>query len=213
MDVNKEVNVENPSTEKPELEIDVKSTEQVEEEVKEEETKDTTEDVATEPEVEKETEEVEVQEETTPSEPKTFTQQELDEIVVTRLAKERQRFIKKLGLEDESQLDDYVKKAKSYDELLKENLTLKSEKERVEATSILNNLGVDPDFIEFVFTNVEKGENFEKNAKAFLEKHPKMMRENYQSVNSSLGLSGGSAPDIESMSTEEYLKWRSQNKL
>jgi hypothetical protein len=90
---------------------------------------------------------------------------------------------------------------------------LKTEKQKMEATAILNNLGVDPDFIDFVYTNVEKGENFEENAKKYLEQHPKMKRETYQSVNSSLGLSGGNMPDINKMSTEEYLKWRANNKL
>lgn len=208
----KDVVAENPTAKE---EVQVISTEEVEAVEENTEEVEEVKAEATEPEVEKETVEVEEtpSEETETTEPKTFTQQELDEIIVSRLAKERQRFIKKLGLEDEGQLDDYVKKAKSYDEVLKENLTLKSEKQKMEATAILNDLGVDPDFIEFVFTNVEKGENFEKNAKAFLEKHPKMMRDNYKSVNSSLGLTGGTLPDIENMTSEEYLKWRSQNKL
>lgn len=214
----KETTVENPTTEKKELNIEVVSNEpKVEvqheetpevEETPVEENVDTA--VTTEPEVEKETVEETPE---TDVEPKTFTQQELDDIIVSRLAKERQRYLKKLGLEDEAQLDAYAKKVKTYDEIVKENEALKTEKEKMEATAVLNKLGVDPDFLEFVYTNVEKGENFEDNAKKYLETHPKMKRETYQSVNSSLGLSGGNMPDFENMSTEEYLKWRANNKL
>jgi hypothetical protein len=215
----KEVMVENPSAKEKGLKIDVISNDP-KVEAPEEETKTEVEETPVEEKVETPVEtEAEVVKETveetpkTDVEPKTFTQQELDDIIVSRLAKERQRYLKKLGLEDEAQLDTYANKVKTYDEIEKENQALKTEKQKMEATAVLNNLGVDPDFIDFVYTNVEKGENFEENAKKYLEQHPKMKRETYQSVNSSLGLSGGNMPDINKMSTEEYLKWRANNKL
>ena len=46
---------------------------------------------------------------------KVFTQAQLDEIVINRLGKERARFLKKLGIEDESKLDDIVKKSQEYE--------------------------------------------------------------------------------------------------
>ena len=144
---------------------------------------------------------------------KTFTQEELDNIVVTRLAKERQKIMKKLGIDDEGQIDEYVKRFQEYDTIKNENEALKNEKEKFVVMDELRNMGVDPDFLDYVYTKVERGEKFKENAQEFLKTNPKLLAENYQKVNSGLDLDGNQMPDLESMSTAEYLAWRAKNKL
>jgi len=51
---------------------------------------------------------------------KVFTQAQLDEILVTRLGKERARMLKKLGIEDEGALDSILEKSTKYESLKEE---------------------------------------------------------------------------------------------
>lgn len=148
---------------------------------------------------------------------KVFTQAQLDEIVVTRLGKEKARMLKKLGIDDESKLDEIVEKAKLFENVKTEAEMLKKEKELRSYQDKLNALGIDPDFSEYVLSKVDKGENleeFEVNAKSFLEANPKFKKDTFKKVDSSLNL--GSAepyPDFEKMSVDQYLAWRAKNKL
>lgn len=146
---------------------------------------------------------------------KTFTQKELDEIIVTRLAKEQAKAQKKLdelyqklGVSDETKIDEVVVKSKKHDELLIEITNLKEQQEKAGYEAELRKLNVDDDFIDFVLTKVEKGDDFVKNAKEYLEKNPKVLKDTFRRMNSGLDLNGGSAPDFANMSTEEYLRWR-----
>jgi hypothetical protein len=148
---------------------------------------------------------------------KVFTQAQLDEIVVARLSKEKMRMLKKLGINDETQLDEVVDKYKNYDNVLEQATTLKMEKELRTYKDALSELDVDKDFTEYVLSKIEKGENleaFKENAKQFLEANPKFKTETFQKVNSSLNLGGKEAyPDFNQMTTEQYLRWREKNKL
>lgn len=150
-------------------------------------------------------------------EEKVFTQAQLDEIVVSRLSKEKVRMLKKLGITDESQIDPIIEKSKNYDEVLQEATLLKQEREARAYKDILVSLNTDPDLADYVMQKVEKGETLEEfatNAQQFLEANPKFKTESYKLVNSSLGLGGREVyPDFEKMTTEQYLKWREKNKL
>jgi len=143
---------------------------------------------------------------------KVFTQAQLDEIVVGRLGKEKVRMLKKLGIDDESKIDDILAKANLYDSVKSEADSLKQEKLIRTYGDELSALGVDSDFIEFVLGKVDKGENLEQfkvNATKFVEENPKFKKDTFKTVNSNLDLGGVEAyPDFEKMTTEQYLKWR-----
>jgi hypothetical protein len=148
---------------------------------------------------------------------KVFTQAQLDEIVVNRLGKEKLRMLKKLGIEDENQIDPIVEKYKQFETIDQELKQLKLEKEQRLYKDTLMSIDVDPDFLEFVMSKIDKGENledFKDNAKIYLEQNPKFKKESFKQVNSGLNLAGREVyPDFESMTTDQYLKWRAKNKL
>ena len=146
---------------------------------------------------------------------KVFTQAQLDEIVINRLGKERARFLKKLGIEDESKLDDIVKKSQEYEQVRSEVETLKLQKAKQEKVSTLTKLNADPEFTDYLIEKVEvvEGETYEQAVEKYLEAHHKFKNEQFTSVDSSIKMSGGSYPDFTKMTTKQYLAWREKNKL
>lgn len=149
-----------------------------------------------------------------PSPEKTFNQRELDDIVVSRVAKERSKIFKKLEVEDESKIDEILVKVKKYDEVQTEYAKLKQEKEVTALHNELRKLNVDDAFLDYVAGKVTgTGPEFIINAKAFLEKNPKLLKENFNNMNSGLDLNGAGAPDFEHMTTAQYLEWRKTHKL
>jgi len=158
-----------------------------------------------------------VQETKVEAKEKVFTQAQLDEIVVGRLGKEKVRMLKKLGIDDESKIDDILAKANLYESVKSEADSLKQEKLIRTYGDELSALGLDPDFTEYALGKIDKGENldeFKVNASKFLEANPKFKKDTFKSVNSNLDLGGVEPyPDFEKMTTEQYLKWRAKNKL
>lgn len=146
---------------------------------------------------------------------KVFTQAQLDEIVINRLGKERARFLKKLGVDDESKLDEIVKKAQDFEVVRSEVETLKLQKEKQEKVNVLTKLNADPEFTDYLLEKIEvgEGENYEAKVKEYLESHPKFVKEEFSNVNSSITINGKSYPDFTNMTTEQYLAWRKENKL
>ena len=146
---------------------------------------------------------------------KVFTQAQLDEILVNRLGKERARFLKKLGVEDEAKIDEIIAKANQFEEVKSQAETLKMQQERAEKQVVLSQLNADPEFTEFLLEKIEvgEGETYEAKSKEYLETHPKFKKESYANVDSSVNLSGQGYPDLASMTTEQYLAWRAKNKL
>lgn len=140
---------------------------------------------------------------------KKFTQEEIDNIVVNRLAKERNKIFKKLGVEDESKLEEVLEKSKNYEAVKNENEKYKAEKQKNEKEKILRGLGIDEEFIDYAISKITDGENYAENAKTFVESNPKLKKDSFTSVKSSLELGGATLnADISNMTTEEYLKWR-----
>jgi hypothetical protein len=146
---------------------------------------------------------------------KVFTQAQLDEIVVNRLGKERARFLKKLGVEDEAKIDEIIAKANQFEEVKSQAETLKMQQERAKKQVVLSQLDADPEFTDFLLEKIEvgEGETYEAKAKEYLEAHPKFKKESYANVDSSVSLSGQGYPDFANMTTEQYLAWRAKNKL
>lgn len=147
---------------------------------------------------------------------KVFTQAQLDEILITRLGKERVRMLKKLGIEDESQLEDVMMKSAKYDSVVQQLDAVQYERQVQEEKEQLLKLGADKDFVDYLRLNIvqEENESFEDAASKFLESNPKFKVETFKSVNSSVNVNAGSSyPDFTKMSPEQYLAWRAKNKL
>lgn len=164
----------------------------------------------------KPTEEPQIQKAKAEVKEKVFTQAQLDEIVITRLGKERARMLKKLGIEDESQLEDVMMKSAKYDSIKQELDAAQYERQVQNENEQLLKLGADKDFVDYLRLNIvpDEGETFEIAAKKFLESNPKFKVETFKSVNSSVNVNAGSSyPDFNQMSPEQYLAWRAKNKL
>lgn len=148
---------------------------------------------------------------------KVFNQAQLDEIVINRLGKERARLLKKLGIEDEAQVEEIVKKAQSYQEAVTKLEQLEQEKLTAQKLDVLAELKADKDFTDYLLSKIEFGdslETFKANANKYLEANPRFRTETYKKVDSQVSLNKGSGtPDFENMTTEQYLAWRAKNKL
>jgi hypothetical protein len=148
---------------------------------------------------------------------KVFNQAQLDEIVINRLGKERQRLLKKLGVEDEAQVEEMVKKAQSYQDLVKKVEQFEGEKLNAQKLEVLGELKADKDFTDYLLSKIEFGdtiETFKANANKFLEANPRFRTEAYKKLDSQVSLNKGSGtPDLANMSVEQYLAWRAKNKL
>lgn len=153
---------------------------------------------------------------------KVFTQAQLDEIVINRLSKEKARFLKKLGVEEESQIDEIISKTNSLEEAKKqletyeqELTSLKTTKVLSDKKQILNQLQADSEFVDYLIDKIDGDtiDDFEKNAKQYLETNKRFVVETYNPVKSSLDIKGQTYPDFTNMTTEQYLEWRSKNKL
>lgn len=151
----------------------------------------------------------------TPPIDKTFTQKDVDEIVITRLSKERSKIYKQLGIEDENKIEDYKLRVNNYDTLKKEHETLKTQVALNKKSNDLRALNVDDDFIDYLLNKVQgEGDEFVEKAKAFLEANPKFKRDTYRTINSSIDINSGNPyPEFDKMTTEQYLAWRAKNKL
>lgn len=148
--------------------------------------------------------------ENTPVE-KTFTQAELDEIIKTRLTKAERKYaesLKKLGIEDESKIDDIVKVLDEHKTLKLEYETLKQKEVIREHEGILKRLNVDDDFIDYVLTKVPVGDKFEERAAEFIKNNPKIVKDTFRKVDSGLDLNGSAHKKPEDMTDLEYIEYR-----
>jgi len=153
-----------------------------------------------------------------PTPAKTFSQEDVDNIVTTRLAKERAKYFKKFGVEDDSKLDEVVAKVTEHATLKAENESLKAEKLNRQYESKLNGLNVDQEFLDIVLSKVEKGKDineFEANAKVYLAAHPKMLKESFNDYKSGPRFDGSPAglPDFTKMSDADYVEWTKTHNL
>ena len=100
------------------------------------------------------------------NEVKTFTQEEVNQIIKTRLRNiPSDDELKAYNDWKESQKTEAEKNA----EVLKENESLKSRINELENMQVVANAGVDSKFQKFVFSEVSKEGNFEDNLKEYLK--------------------------------------------
>ena len=100
------------------------------------------------------------------NEVKTFTQEEVNQIIKTRLRNiPSDDELKAYNDWKESQKTEAEKNA----EVLKENESLKSRINELENMKVVANAGVDSKFQKFVFSEVSKEGNFEDNLKEYLK--------------------------------------------
>ena len=114
---------------------------------------------------------------TSQNEPKTFTQEEVNAMILKAESKVNKKYegvdIKKYKEWEESQKSD----AEKQQEVLKENETLKNKIIELENMSVVANAGVDSKFQKFVFSEVSKDGDFEANLKAYLKDNPQYLKE------------------------------------
>ena len=146
---------------------------------------------------------------------KTFTQTELNDIIKDRLTKAERKYVekqveilKRLGIDDESHLDDIVKTLEEHKTLKDEYQTLKQRDAQRENEGVLRGLNVDDDFIDYVLTKVPMGEDFETRAAEFIKANPKILKDTFRNVNSALNLNGAANKKPEEMTDLEYIEYR-----
>ena len=145
---------------------------------------------------------------------KTFVQQEVDEFVESRLAKERKKYaiekaelFKKLGVQDETKLDEIVVKIKDYDSYKTKAEQLEAEKKKAALMDGLRKMNIDDDFLDYALSKVDM-DKFEESAQELIKNNPKILKSNFQPFNPQLPLNGKGEVDISKLSTEEYLAYR-----
>ncbi len=131
------------------------------EEIKQEEIVDTaTTDVET---PTTENEEVKVEENTEQEEtPKTFTQEQVNEMVKARLDRDRKSLFKRYGVEDRNALDDLIGKAQSYSVMEERYNAIQSEVNSLKESNLFLKNNINPERYEDVRTFF-KGKELELN--------------------------------------------------
>ena len=150
--------------------------------------------------------------------PKTFTQEQLDEHVTNRLARERAKWHKLLGTEDEAKVADLLAKAAAHETLTKEVEGYKSKEANAAFRKELSETHkVDDAFLEYAMANIAKGKTPEEtlaNITTFVKANPKMLKESYSKINSNLPLNGNGGEQMpDPKDTEAWLKWRAKYNL
>lgn len=117
--------------------------------------------------------------------PKTFTQEEVNEMIVSRLSRENAKWLKLLGVEKKEDVEALVNNAKAhgelkaqFDELTKERDELVLEKTNASYKRVAEKY---TDEVDYVFSKVapekdEKIEDYEKRVSEFLNEHPSFLK-------------------------------------
>lgn len=117
--------------------------------------------------------------------PKTFTQEEVNEMIVSRLSRENAKWLKLLGVEKKEDVEALVNNAKAhgelkaqFDALTKERDDLVLEKTNASYKRVAEKY---TDEVDYVFSKVapekdEKIEDYEKRVSEFLNEHPSFLK-------------------------------------
>lgn len=120
------------------------------------------------------------------TEVKTFTQEQVDEIVIKRLEKQSKSIYKKLGINGEEEITSLLDKVSNHDNLVKqvESLTLENQnykKADLERGYKAQLSDVDEEYQDVVFSKLqplenEKNEEYKERVNAYLKEHPKLAK-------------------------------------
>lgn len=114
--------------------------------------------------------------------PKTFTQEAVDEIVKSRLKRDREAFYKRYGVGNRDELDSMVGKSQSFDVMKERYANIKTENSSLKEKIAFLNQNINPakeDDVRAYFKG--KGIEFnEQNLISELETHPEWVKENPQ---------------------------------
>lgn len=113
---------------------------------------------------------------TSQNEPKTFTQEEVNAMILKAENKVNKKYegvdLKKYKEWEESQKTE----AEKHQDVLNENQSLKNRIIELENMSVVANAGVDPKFQKFVLSEISKEGNFEDNLKEYLKSNPQYLQ-------------------------------------
>ena len=133
---------------------------------------------------------------------KTFTQEEVNEMISKRLSKSEKTLFSKLGIDKKEDIDglllklnDYNSMKSKHDELLNQVNTLTGEKTKAQYTRVIEKANVDEDLIDFVYSKVEpkkdeKVEDYKTRLEEYLANHTNYIKGNLQTIDTSANLSG-----------------------
>lgn len=113
---------------------------------------------------------------TSQNEPKTFTQEEVNAMILKAENKVNKKYegvdLKKYKEWEESQKTE----AEKHQDVLNENQSLKNRITELENMSVVANAGVDSKFQKFVLSEISKEGNFEDNLKEYLKNNPQYLQ-------------------------------------
>ena len=144
-----------------------------------------------------------------------FTQSQTNLLVGTTRKEAREKAVKavyeELGITSKEDFEQLKERADKYEESNKLVQTYKQKEAKEAVMKKIAESGIDPEFAEYVYSTVPKGENeeeYQKNLVEFAKKHPKMTKENFMNISSQpdinhIGAKIYSAEQLEAMSDEE----------
>ena len=117
---------------------------------------------------------------------KTFTQEQVNQMIQERLAKEKKKYPSQEELKEFTTWKESQKtETEKYQELLNENTSLKNKVKEYEEISQVRNSGVDSKYEKFVYSEVKDLEgSIEDNLKEYLKNNPQYLKEETKEVKS-----------------------------
>jgi len=117
--------------------------------------------------------------------------------------------LEKLGIEDETKLDDVVKNLKELEDIKQTNAQLLAEKETNEKLGKLKEVGISDKFAKYVLNELGEVENFEEAVTTYAKENPQFTEEVFKKIDASADLGGGTKRDLSQITdTEEYIRER-----
>lgn len=147
------------------------------------------------------------------TDPKLYNQDQLNGIVGSRIAEERQKIYSQFGVEGNQELQSIFDNAKI---LEKENATLKAQIAEFEATQLkeanqqkLLKAGIEPDLVDIALA---KWDGNEETLEAFLEENPKLTTAYFEGkffmgTGASLEQRGGRQKPLDQMDMDEFMEY------
>lgn len=148
---------------------------------------------------------------------KTFTQEELDNAVRSRLQRSEKSIYSKLGINGKEELDTIVAKLQEYDglkssnaDLLGELTALKEEKAKSQYLRVIEKANVDDEVVDLVYAKVspekdEEVDTYQKRLEEYLKNHPNFVKQ-ATIINTSVNLSGRNITNSPNQKMNNFLR-------